>query len=199
LLDLISGLENPSSGKIYKNGSVGYMFQKDNLLNWLNILDNVLFGIKIKNKIITENDITRALLLLEKYDLIEFQNHYPYQLSGGMKQRVSLIRTLMTNPDILLLDEPFSSLDSQTKLNVIDDVYKIIKNENKTTILVTHDINEAISFSNKIYILNKRPSTIIKELEINIEKEYILPFDKRNSSKFNSYFNEIWSELNGKL
>jgi NitT/TauT family transport system ATP-binding protein len=105
----------------------------------------------------------------------------------------------MTNPDILLLDEPFSSLDSQTKLNVIDDVYKIIKNENKTTILVTHDINEAISFSNKIYILNKRPSTIIKELEINIEKEYILPFDKRNSSKFNSYFNEIWSELNGKL
>lgn len=175
------------------------MFQKDNLLNWLNILDNVLFGIKIKNKIITENDITRALLLLEKYDLIEFQNHYPYQLSGGMKQRVSLIRTLMTNPDILLLDEPFSSLDSQTKLNVIDDVYKIIKNENKTTILVTHDINEAISFSNKIYILNKRPSTIIKELEINIEKEYILPFDKRNSSNFNNYFNEIWSELNGKL
>jgi NitT/TauT family transport system ATP-binding protein len=175
------------------------MFQKDNLLNWLNILDNVLFGIKIKNKIITENDITRALLLLEKYDLIEFQNHYPYQLSGGMKQRVSLIRTLMTNPDILLLDEPFSSLDSQTKLNVIDDVYKIIKNENKTTILVTHDINEAISFSNKIYILNKRPSTIIKELEIDIEKEYILPFDKRNSSNFNNYFNEIWSELNGKL
>lgn len=197
ILNIISGLEDPSSGVINTNGKIGYMFQKDHLFPWLTIEDNILIGIKINKKVDNE-DRKKAHLLLEKYDLIDFKHHHPHQLSGGMRQRVSLIRTLMTDPEILLLDEPFSALDAQTKINVIEDVYKIIKEEKKTTILVTHDISEAISFSDKIYLLTKRPSYIFKELEIKLNYDFDSPLSKRTAPEFKDYFNEIWSDLDEK-
>ena len=168
LLDIISNLEKPTTGLIETNGKVGYMFQKDNLLNWLTVLENVLISVKANRKV-TEKDIKKAEELLKKYNLYDFKDFYPNKISGGMKQRVSLIRSLMLNPDILLLDEPFVGLDYQTKILVIDDIYKIIKEENKTVILVTHDISEAISFSNTVYLLKNRPSTITNQYKIYFE------------------------------
>lgn len=200
ILSLISGLIKPSAGKVFINGKestgvsekIGYMLQKDQLFEWRTVKDNVLLGLEIKKKKTPEN-ISYAMSLLNKYGLKDFINSYPNQLSGGMRQRVALIRTLAFKPEILLLDEAFSALDFQTRLSVCDDVYSIIKNENKTSILVTHDISEAISLADKIIILSARPSTIKTIYDINIDKP--TPLQKRESPEFAKWFNTVWGEV----
>lgn len=201
ILSLIAGLLKPSSGSLLFKGEpivginpeIGYMFQQDNLFDWLTVENNVLFGLKLQKKLSEE---TRAfsMSLVEKYGLKDFLKHYPSELSGGMRQRVSLIRTLATSPRLLLLDEPFSALDYQTRLNIQDIVYNIIKNEHKTTILVTHDISEAIVMSDRVAILTERPARVKKDLKLNFDKN-LSPFKRRESHLFNDYFNEIWEEL----
>lgn len=142
ILNILTNLLKPTSGDIKITGNIGYMFQKDNLLEWRNIMDNITIGLEIQGKK-DKKSLDRVESLLKTYGLWDFRSMYPKELSGGMRQRVALIKTLSVNPDILLLDEPFSALDYQTRLLVCDDVYSIIKNENKSTILVTHDIGEA--------------------------------------------------------
>ena len=142
ILNILTNLLKPTSGDIKITGNIGYMFQKDNLLEWRNIMDNITIGLEIQGKK-DKKSLDRVESLLKTYGLWDFRSMYPKELSGGMRQRVALIRTLSVNQDILLLDEPFSALDYQTRLLVCDDVYSIIKNENKSTILVTHDIGEA--------------------------------------------------------
>lgn len=198
ILSLISGLIKPTSGRIttqWNNESsfVGYMFQKDNLLEWRTILGNVYLGLELQHKKTQEN-IEYVNDLLKKYNLWEFRDKYPNQLSGGMRQRVALIRTLALKPSVLLLDESFSALDYQTRLEVCDDVYKIIKQEELTAILVTHDINEAISLSDKIIILSARPAVIKKQLPINLSN-IETPFQRRESNEASTYFEQIWREL----
>ena len=144
ILNILTDLLEPTKGQVTVNGKIGYMFQRDHLLEWRTILDNIKIGLEIQKKL-TKESLARIEELLKMYDLWEFRNRYPKELSGGMRQRVALIRTLAVDPDILLLDEPFSALDYQTRLLVSDDIYKIIKNEKKTTIMVTHDISEDIS------------------------------------------------------
>lgn len=198
ILSLISGLIPTTSGTIqFANNNpsfVGYMFQKDNLMDWRTILGNIYIGLEIKKQKTKEN-IEYAHSLLKKYNLWDFKDKYPSQLSGGMRQRVALIRTLALRPSILLLDEAFSALDYQTRLDVCDDVYNIIKSENLTTILVTHDISEAISMSDKIIILSKRPAIVKNILEINMPEEYNTPFKRRENIKMKEYFDKIWREL----
>ena len=143
ILNILTNLLKPTSGDVIINGKIGYMFQKDNLLEWRNIMDNITIGLEIQNKK-TDEAMKRVERLLKTYNLWEYRNMYPKELSGGMRQRVALIRTLATGPDVLLLDEPFSALDYRTRLIVSDDVYKIIKNEGKTVIMVTHDLAESI-------------------------------------------------------
>lgn len=201
ILSLVAGLLTPSSGEIIFGGnkisgiseSVGYMFQQDNLFEWLTVENNVLFGLKLQKKL---NDTTKAfaLGLLEKYGLKDFAKHYPSELSGGMRQRVSLIRTLATSPRLLLLDEPFSALDYQTRISIQEIVHKIIVDEHKTTLLVTHDISEAIVMSNRILILTERPAKIKKDISLNFDNK-MTPFARRDSHDFNLYFNQIWEEL----
>lgn len=199
ILSLISGLLKTTKGKITINSNentsqfVGYMFQKDNLFKWRTILENVYLGLELQNRKTKEN-IEYVNTLLKKYNLWEFRNKYPKQLSGGMRQRVALIRTLALKPQILLLDEAFSALDYQTRLNVCDDVYNIIKEEKVTAILVTHDISEAISLSDKIVILTKRPATVKKEIYLNLQN-LGTPLIRRESKEAKEYFDEIWKEL----
>lgn len=195
LLGLLCGLENKTSGEInYKeNTKVGYMLQSDCLFDWLTILDNCLLGIKITNKIKPEHK-EKAIKLLKTYGLGDFINTYPKNLSGGMRQRVALIRTLMIEPDIILLDEPFSALDYQTRLKVSDDVYKIIKKEGKTAIMITHDISEAISMADKVIVLSNRPAIIKKEINIKMENKST-PIENRKYPEFATYYNQIWKEI----
>jgi len=195
ILNLISGLTKPSKGKIELNGDVGYMFQKDNLLEWRNIYKNITIGLEIKGKINKEQK-DRINNLLKKYGLFDFKSSYPHELSGGMRQRVALIRTLVLNPSILLLDEPFSALDAQTKITVNEDVYSIVTKENKSVILVTHDIAEAIAFCDKIIVMSCRPANIknIHNIEFdNLENR--TPLNARKHALFKDYFDKIWGEL----
>lgn len=194
LLSIIAGLERKTSGETYINGKVGYMLQKDNLLEWRTIYKNVLLGLEIQKNNTPENK-KYVEELLKKYGLYEFKDKYPMQLSGGMRQRVALIRTLAIRPSILLLDEAFSALDYQTRLSVTDDIYKILKSENITALMVTHDISEAISMSDRIIVLTKRPATIknIHKIEFNVENR--TPLNCRESPKFSQYFNLLWKEL----
>ena len=202
LLNIISGLIKPSFGEVlYLNESIsksldklGYMFQKDYLFEWLSVMDNVKLGLKIKN-IENEENISRINRLLSNYGLDKFKNHKSGELSGGMKQRVALIRTLALNPDLLLLDEPFSALDYQTRLKVCDDVKDIIKKENKTAIMVTHDLGEAISTSDRIIVLTKRPAVIKIDMKIDFENKEATPFERRKEKEFNNYFNLLWKEI----
>ncbi|HHV51001.1 MAG TPA: ABC transporter ATP-binding protein [Candidatus Avimonas sp.] len=201
LLSIIAGLIKPSSGSIYVNGTriegvsshIGYMQQRDNLLDWRTIYKNVLLGLEIRH-ILTPENINRTEELLKTYGLYEFKDKYPSQLSGGMRQRAALIRTLAINPDILLLDEAFSALDYQTRLSVTEDVYQILKKEKVTTIMVTHDIPESISMADKVLILSARPAVIQKELDIEFDAGRT-PLSCRNDPKFGQYFNTIWKEL----
>ena len=203
LLNIISGLLEPSEGKILYRGEdiknsldkIGYMFQKDHLFEWNTVWDNVTLGLKIK-KLLNDDSKKRVEELLENYGLEKFKNHYPRELSGGMRQRVALIRTLALNPEILFLDEPFSALDYQSRLLVCDDVYKIIKKEKKTAIMVTHDIAEAISISQKVIVLSKRPARVKNESIMKFDSEELTPFQRRKERQFSGYFNELWKELN---
>ena len=170
------------------------MLQKDSLLEWRTIYNNVLFGLEVIRKRTKENE-EYVKQLLKKYNLYEFKDKYPTQLSGGMRQRVALIRTLAVRPEILLLDEAFSALDYQTRIMVTKDIYKILKNENITTVMVTHDISEAISMSDKIVVLTKRPATVKKIEKINFEIANRDPMNTRKSSKFSKYFDSLWEAL----
>lgn len=200
ILSLIAGLLRATSGEIIinngnarSNNKLGYMLQKDHLFQWRTIEKNIYLPLEINRSFNAENK-AYALSLLKKYGLYDFRKNYPDELSGGMKQRVALIRTLVSRPDLLLLDEPFSALDYQTRLEVCDDVYKIIKAEGKTAILVTHDISEAISMSDIIIVLTSRPAKVktIFKPELNADS----PIKKRELNKFGEYFKEIWKELN---
>lgn len=177
-----------------KNSFIGYMLQKDQLFPWLTIEQNALLPLKIK-KCLTKKHKENITILLKKYGLYSFKNSYPSQLSGGMRQRASLIRTLSFSPELLLLDEPFSALDYQTRLNVCNDVYSIIKKEKKTALLVTHDIAEAISVADKIIVLSDRPATLLSENVIDINKS-LSPIKRREDKKFSVWFEKLWEELN---
>lgn len=200
ILSLISGILKASSGDIYvggqkvegRNNQIGYMFQKDHLFEWRTIWQNVTLGLEISHKKTPEN-LEYIQQLLEKYGLINFKNSRPRELSGGMRQRVALIRTLALKPKILLLDEPFSALDFQTRLNVCDDVHNIIKQEKQTAILVSHDISEAISMSDKIIVLTQRPAKVKTIFDINLPEK--TPFKRRENPQFSKLFDKIWGEL----
>lgn len=204
LLSIVAGLIKPTRGKVYINNqevngpskNIGYMFQMDHLFEWRNILDNVLIGLEIQGKV-NEDTIKFAEELLETYGLSEFKKHYPNQLSGGMRQRVALIRTLAVKPDILLLDEPFSALDYQTRLAIADEIGTILKREKKTALMVTHDIAEAISMSDRVVILSNRPATIkdIITIELSCPNGVRTPMKCREAPEFRHYFNRIWKEL----
>lgn len=196
LLSILSDLESKSGGTITfdkDNIKLGYMLQKDALFPWKTILDNCLIGLEI-NHTLNQKTKDNVIRLLNTYGLGEFIHKYPDSLSGGMKQRVALIRTLAINPDILLLDEPFSALDYQTRLALSDDVYKIIKKEGKTAILVTHDLAEAISLSDRIVVLTKRPATVKKIYNIELTDKST-PINNRKCKEFSTYYDEIWRDL----
>ncbi len=201
LLSLIAGLLPQSSGEIYVNGElskgvsphIGYMLQRDNLLEWRTIWHNILLGLEIQGNL-SEQTKEHAEKLLKTYELSDFRNKYPRQLSGGMRQRVALIRTLAANPNILLLDEAFSALDFQTRLSVTDDVYRILKAENVTMLMVTHDIPEAISMGDSVLILSKRPAHIKEILPIEFDDNRT-PLSCRSDPRFSEYFSHIWKEL----
>lgn len=194
LLSLSAGLLKPTKGKVRTNGcSFGYMLQKDELFPWRTIEKNIFLPLEIKGSDTPEHR-ARALALAEKYGLKQFLKNYPSSLSGGMRQRAALIRTLSVNPDVLLLDEPFSALDYQTRLSVCDDVYKIIREERKTALLITHDISEAISVADKIFVLSKRPAKIIAEHAITFPETE--PLKRRENKEFSRWFEVLWKELN---
>lgn len=202
LLSIIAGLEEKTEGEIYIedekveviSSKIGYMLQRDCLLEWRNILNNTLFGLEIKKTKNKEN-IEYVKQLLKKYNLYEFKNKYPSELSGGMRQRVALIRTLAVKPKILLLDEAFSALDYQTRIMVTNDIYSILKKEKITTLIVTHDISEAISMADRVIVLSKRPGTIKDIYKIDFEIDERTPINCRQSPKFSEYFNVLWKEL----
>lgn len=197
VLNIIASLDKASEGSINfiktEKPRIGYMLQQDSLFPWLTILDNATLGLKIKNMLTKEN-IEYAKSLLIKYGLNDFLDKYPDDLSGGMRQRVALIRTLSIKPDILLLDEPFSALDYVTRLQVSDDVYNIIKEEEKAVIMVTHDIAEAISLSDRIVVLSKRPSVIknVYDIELTDKKN---PIHNRKCKEFRIYYDMLWRDL----
>ncbi len=200
ILSLIAGLLTPSSGEIILDGEnkidrkkIGYMFQKDFLFDWRTVWKNITLGLEIQKPKDLKEKLEMAENLLKKYDLYGFKNKKPRALSGGMKQRVALIRTLALEPKLLLLDEPFSALDFQTRLSLCDDVYDIIKKEKKTAILVTHDISEAISMSDKIIVLTKRPAMVKDEIFPNLTQP--TPLERRENPKFGALFDKIWREL----
>lgn len=195
ILSILSGLINKSSGEINinKNITMAYMLQDDCLLPFKTILENCLIGLEINKKLNNENK-EYVINLLNTYGLGDFLNSYPNNLSGGMRQRVALIRTLAMNPDILLLDEALSALDYQSRLAISDDLYKIIKQEGKTAIMVTHDIGEAISMSNKVIVLTKRPAKVKNIYEIKYSNRST-PMNNRNSKEFSKYFDLIWRDL----
>lgn len=196
LLSILCNLENKSSGNIIfptQNLKLGYMLQEDTLFPWLNILDNSMLGLKVQQKI-TKEKKDKVLKLLETYGLKEFINKYPNNLSGGMRQRVALIRTLATDPDILLLDEAFSALDYQTRLAVSDDVWKIIKKEKKTTIMITHDVAEAISMADRVIVLTNRPAKVKKIYNIEM-KNKSTPIHNRKCPEFSKYYDLIWKDI----
>lgn len=199
LLSIIGDLEKQTKGNIFKkdNLKIGYMLQDDCLFDYLTIYDNCILGLKI-NKICTKENLDNVNKLIDNYGLKDFKNNYPKDLSGGMRQRVALIRTLALKPDLLLLDEPFSKLDYQMRINVSNDVLNIIKKEDKTLIIVTHDISEAISLCNKVVVLSKRPSTVKKIYTINNIFDINNPIKQRTSKEFMEYYKKIWEDLNEK-
>lgn len=203
LLNLICGLLKAEQGTILMEGQpvsagnarIGYMLQKDHLLEWRSVYKNVLLGLEIRREV-TPEKLAFIDEMLSTYGLDKFRDAHPSELSGGMRQRAALIRTLALKPDLLLLDEPFSALDYQTRLNVSDDIGKILQKANKPAILVTHDISEAISMASRVIILSARPATIQKIVPIHLEIEDRTPLSSRNAPDFKSYFNLIWKELN---
>lgn len=196
LLSLISGLIAPDTGTIELHGSsnIGYMFQKDNLFEWRTVYGNAILGLDIQHRT-TPGNLAYVNSLLTAYGLDSFKDSRPSQLSGGMRQRAALIRTLALEPDILLLDEPFSALDYQTRLEVCDDIGSIIKKEEKTALLVTHDLSEAISMGDRVVVLTGRPCSVRDIIAIELSVENRTPLSSRNAPEFKDYFNLIWKEL----
>ena len=203
LLNLICGLLSAEEGTLLMNDTIpspgdpriGYMLQKDHLLEWRTIYQNVILGLEIRREL-TPEKLEYIEEMLCTYGLDKFRNARPSQLSGGMRQRAALIRTLALKPELLLLDEPFSALDYQTRLNVSDDIGRILKKERKPAILVTHDISEAISMADRVIILTKRPATVARIVTIDLSLTDRTPLSSRNAPQFKSYFNLIWKELN---
>ncbi|MEG0371283.1 MAG: ABC transporter ATP-binding protein [Clostridium sp.] len=205
VLSAIAGLIPISSGEIILDNKnitpsststslIGYMLQKDHLFEWRTIYENITLGLEVQKSVNPEN-LDRVNQMLLKYGLAGFKDYYPNQLSGGMRQRAALIRTLALSPDILLLDEPFSAIDYQTRLAVSNEIYKIIKEEKKTSIMVTHDIAEAISLSDRVIVISKRPATVKKIYDIKLSIENRTPLSSREAPEFKEYFNSIWKEL----
>ena len=196
LLSILAKLEEKSSGEYTfakENITIGYMLQKDSLFPWRTILDNCLLGLELRKELTKENK-EYVIKLLNTYGLGDFIDKYPSSLSGGMRQRAALIRTLAIRPDILLLDEPFSALDAMTRVALSDDVYDMIKKEKKTAIMVTHDIGEAVSLSDQIVVLTKRPSVIKKIYDINLTDKSS-PINNRKCKEFSYYYDLIWRDL----
>jgi NitT/TauT family transport system ATP-binding protein len=204
LLNLIEGLIQPTCGDIKFNfnnkenpvHSIGYMLQQDQLLEWRTIFENVILGLEIQKKL-TKQNLSAARTLLAQYGLSDFADKHPSELSGGMRQRAALVRTLVLNPELLLLDEPFSALDYQTRLNVSDDIGTILRSNKKTALLVTHDLSEAISLADRILVLSRRPARVQK-IVTPVFDSALSPMERRNDEKFKSYFNILWKELNFK-
>ena len=200
ILNILSGLLEPTGGTVACKGNIGYMFQRDHLLDWRTIYDNVMIGIEVQKKKQAsqqiEAQIDRVEEMLLMYGLWDFRNRYPAELSGGMRQRAALIRTLAVNPDILLLDEPFSALDSQNRLMVSEDIYKIIRQEEKAAILVTHDISEAISFADTVYMLSNRPATVRSVYHLALTTDGPrTPLNARKAPEFQQYVTALWEEM----
>ncbi|MFI3207740.1 MAG: ABC transporter ATP-binding protein [Eubacteriales bacterium] len=203
LLSLISGLISPADGWISINGKgvknsktdIGYMLQQDHLFEWRTIYHNVVLGLEVQHTL-TAKAKEKARALLEQYNLSAFEDAKPSELSGGMRQRAALIRTLVLEPELLLLDEPFSALDYQTRLTVGDDIGQIIRNEKKTALLVTHDLGEAISLADRIIIFSERPATVKQTITLYFDIPEDTPLHRREAPEFKAYFNLIWKELN---
>lgn len=203
LLSLLCGQLRPESGEMMFRGKslrdhtefhFGYMPQKDQLFEWRTIYGNVTLGLEIQHKMTRENQ-EYAAMLMKEYGLWEFRHKKPSQLSGGMRQRAALIRTLVLRPSLLLLDEPFSALDYQTRLTVADDIYRIIKKEHKTAVLVTHDLSEAVSMADRVLVLSKRPAVLLEDVATVFDMEERTPMKTRNAPGFKEYFNRIWEVL----
>lgn len=202
LLSLLCGLIEPEEGTILIDGIprqdsdsvIGYMLQRDHLFEWRTILSNISLGLEINHRL-DEAAKERLLTMLDTYGLLQFKDARPSQLSGGMRQRAALIRTMALKPDILLLDEPFSALDYQTRLEVCDDISSIIRTEKKTAILITHDLSEAISVADRILILTNRPGRVKAVMEVRFAPEFDRPLSRRNAPEFSAYFNQLWKEL----
>lgn len=194
ILSMLAGLIPPSSGSLSVNGNIGYMLQKDHLLEWRTIRRNAQLGLELQGKLTSEN-IAFVDHMLDQYGLGDFKDRFPSELSGGMRQRAALIRTLAVRPDILLLDEPFSALDYQTRLSVADEIGTIIRKEGKTALLVSHDISEAISLSDRVIVLSGRPARLKKIHTISLSVENRTPMKAREAPEFREYFNQIWKEL----
>lgn len=202
LLSIIAGTLRPTAGQVLVNGQpvagpnphIGYMLQQDNLLEWRTIRQNVLLGLELRHQLTPETR-DRADHLLETYGLATFAGSRPSQLSGGMRQRAALIRTLAVGPDILLLDEAFSALDYQTRLEVTEDVYRIIRQEQVTALMVTHDIPESICMGDRVLILSARPAVVQEQLPIRFDLPVRSPIRCRACPEFATYFNHIWKEL----
>lgn len=195
VLNILANLDQKSNGEIElkKDIKIGYMLQQDALFNWRTVLENCLLGLELSNTL-NKDSKQYVLDLLSTYGLNDFINNYPNTLSGGMRQRVALIRTLATKPDLLLMDEPFSALDYQTRLAVSDDVYNIIKKEKKAAIMVTHDIAEAISMADRVVVLSKRPSVIKNIVNIELTNKSN-PIQNRKAKEFSNYYDLIWKEI----
>lgn len=198
LLSLIYGMLTPTSGQIVfadnKPPKMGYMLQRDHLLNWRTIYKNTILGLEI-NRLLTPENIAYVNKLIDEYGLSEFKEKKPNELSGGMKQRVALIRTLALKPEILLLDEPFSALDFQTRLIVSKDISDIIRKEHKTAILITHDISEAIRLSDKVIVLSNRPATLKTSMSISLSGLNSSPLSYLEAPEYASYFNKLWEDI----
>ena len=202
LLSLFSGLLAPEEGTILIDGvpieeshaKIGYMLQKDHLFEWRTIYANTALGLEIQKKLTPESK-EKLHQMLSTYGLSGFESAKPSELSGGMRQRAALIRTLALEPDLLLLDEPFSALDYQTRLSVCDDISTIIKGAGKTAILITHDLSEAISVADRVVILSSRPGQVKSIIPVSFPEDCTRPLKRRNSPEFSNYFNQIWKDL----
>lgn len=199
ILSLAAGLLKPDQGNVFLRGEIidsppfhmGYMLQRDHLFSWLTVRQNAQLGLKVR-KMLNEESKERVEQLLKTCGLSEFANAFPRQLSGGMRQRVALVRTLAVDPEFLLLDEPFSALDAQTRLKIADEVQTQIKAEGRAAILVSHDISECVSMSDKVIVLSRRPARIKRVVEIDLSGS---PMERRAQPKFREYFNLLWEEL----
>ena len=202
IFNVIAGLIEPTQGSVHvqeklvqgATGQVGYMLQKDMLLPWRTVIENVILGLEVRgvsDKVARE----KAMQLIEAYGLKGFENNRPTTLSGGMRQRVAFMRTLAFDPDVILLDEPFSALDFQTRILLQGEVMKIIRERGKSAILVTHDISEAITTADRVLVLSHRPSYVKKIYNIELSLSDRDPVHVRKNLDYQKYFDQIWTDL----